>query len=203
MDAMAANMGQRAIENAFESTKAQITAPRSSIDWNDFNWPPFLNLAHFKLSELKDPHLLPCRRQYALFFLVCFHFLYNLFNVIVQVAHGYSGLRILACFLIMSVLVAIAGFANYTMYRGICQDNSLLLRYKIATGLLLAIHLPMWIADTINFNGIMRAVEEMEHEHAFLGVLCIIEVIFVIALDALLVLQLIAIFKWKGALVNY
>ena len=203
MNTLAMSIGQKQMENAFEKTKAQITAPKTCIDWNDFNWPPFINIVHFKLSELKDPHLLPSRRQYILFLLLCFHAVLNFVTVIVEVASGYSGLRILASVLINMVLVFVAGFALYNCYRGICQDNSLLIRYKIAIFFILAMHIPMWIADSINFNGIVRASQSFTDGKSFAGAMCIIEIIYILALDALLVTQLVLIFKWKGPIVNY
>ena len=203
MNSLAMNIGQRQLESAFDKTKAQLTAPKTSIDWNDFNWPPFLNIIHFKLSELKDPHLLPCRRLYGLFWLMVAHSVLNLVSIIIQVATGYSALRILASILINFILLVVAAFALYNGYRGICQDSSLLLRYKIATIFIILLHFPMWIANTLNFNGIVRADRSFSDGNSFAGVVCVIEIIYILLMDALMMWQLVLMFKWSGPLVNY
>ena len=197
------NMGMNMANNAFEKTKAQITAPKTSIDWNDFNWPPLIRVVHFTLAELKEPHWKIVRNLYFYLLFNFAHFILNSISIITQVIVGYSGLRILSCILVFIILISLATFTFYNAYRGICETPALLLRYKIGLGVLFTIHFIMLIANTLNFNGIVRAVRIFKDGHGFAGFLCLLEIFFIIGIDVFAGLLLFQVLNWKHPVVNY
>ena len=203
MNDLAMNVGANMVNNAFERTKAQMAGPKSKIDWNDFNWPPFLRVVHFSLAELKDPHLPLVKMLYLIFLLNSGHFALNFFVTIVQVIVGYSGIRILCSILVFILLTALSFFAFYNGYRGVCENKDLLFRFKIATGILFGIHFIMLIANTLNFNGIVRAVRTFKDGHGFAGFLCILEILYIVAMDGFSAFQIYRVLKWNHQPVNY
>jgi hypothetical protein len=52
---MEANIAGNVVEMQVRGAVDQITAPNqnSTINWNDYNYPPCLHLVHFSLSELQ------------------------------------------------------------------------------------------------------------------------------------------------------
>ena len=40
------------------------------INWTDFNWPPFIKIFHFDLSELQDPYKSLVRLLYISYLLI-------------------------------------------------------------------------------------------------------------------------------------
>ena len=197
------NLAMDQVSKEFEKTKAQMTTPKSKINWDDFNWPPFIRIAHFSLQELREPHFGIVKKYYWLLLLQVVHVIFNLINQIIQTAVGYSGLRILAWFLIMLIITSAAGYSFHNAYRAICDNKDYFFKHRIAAGLVLAIYLPMIIANTLNFDGAVRANRMFSDEHAFAGVMIIIEIIYIILLAAFQVYLIVLSSKWDKPPVDY
>lgn len=50
-------IGKAALSSQLKTTaKKYGFQPKSDINWEDYNYPPFLLLIHYKPSELSNPH---------------------------------------------------------------------------------------------------------------------------------------------------
>eukprot|EP00826_Nyctotherus_ovalis_P010359 TRINITY_DN1273_c0_g1_i3.p1 TRINITY_DN1273_c0_g1~~TRINITY_DN1273_c0_g1_i3.p1 ORF type:complete len:122 (+),score=31.33 TRINITY_DN1273_c0_g1_i3:112-477(+) len=71
----------------------------SGINWNNFNFPPCLNLVHFSLSELRGSLKSFVLLIYFSYLITIAVMVINLLSTIVQVAKFSSGINIFYCFL--------------------------------------------------------------------------------------------------------
>ena len=191
------------VQGAFQSARAQIATKNSKIDWEDYTYPPLLKLFHYKLDELREPHRPVVKQLFIIHLLQVLHFLFNFFNVIVQVAYGLGVIRIISSPIFFLVIAVISTYQFYAGYQGICRDETLILRYKIASVIMFVIHLIMIIPDVVCFNGFVRLANLFEAGFPFPGVLCIIEIIFILALEGYTVYIVLVIWRWSHPPVNY
>ena len=196
-------VGTAQLQNAYASTKAQLATTKSRIDWNDFNYPPMFRFFHFSLSELREPHLPIVKRLWLINMLQTLHFFFNLFNCIVQSAMGLGIVRSISSPLWFIFLSAVSTYGFYSGYRGICENSTLLMRYKICCGVMLLLHLIMLIPDALCFNGIIRLSNLFSGNYAFPGVLCIIESLYILGLEGFTVMIFLQVLKWSHPPVNY
>lgn len=203
MSNIAFQAGMNQLNSEFQKTKGELSQKKSKIDWNDFNWPPLIKVYHFSLDELKEPHLLMVKRMYWGWLLQVAHFPLNFLNAIIQVAVGYSFTRIISSILFFGMLLALATYLFHNGYRGVCENNDLLFRYKIGVLVIIAIYFVMMLVSLINFNGIFRCARLFSDSHGFAGFMCIVEIIIVLLEGLYQGLLFVLIRKWKEPTVDY
>ena len=196
-------VGKAGLDNVVSAGRAQLATRNSKIEWTDFNYPPGLRVIHFSLKELKEPHLPVVKRLFVLHLIQCLHFCYNLINLIIQVAMGTTFVRLIASPLFFVPLCAVSTATMYYGYRGVCEDSSLLWRYKAGFAVILVLHLIMVIPDAVCFNGFVRVSNLFKAKLAFPAVLCLIESIAILVVDALSLSVFFTIHRWGHPPVNY
>ena len=128
---------------------------KQKIDWNDFNFPPGLNLIHFSYQELQQPQkkvILVMLANYILLVLICF---FNIINNIIQ-SSQYDSIRVFYSFLNIFIFGFLQLFVLYRGYRGMLYDSALLKLYKALTLLLIILYFIFMIIDAGPFNGFTR-----------------------------------------------
>ena|SRR3990167_1411644 len=203
MNGFIANQAAAQIGTAFEKTKADMTPTKSKIDWNDFNWPPLIKIAHFSLQELREPHFAIVKKLYWLYLAEAIRNVLNLINQIIQTASGYSAMRILAWFVVTLIMTGITMYGFHSGYRGICDDKSLLFRYRICAWITTALYLVFCIPNTLNFDGFIRMAAMFSDGYAFAGVMCLLETLYMLLLIGGNVFMILQVNKWDKGPVDY
>jgi secretory carrier-associated membrane protein len=87
MTTLAFSIGKNALNDTVDSIKNKFTnnkQDKPKVNWEDFNWPPFLKVVHFSLDELEDYPIQPFIRNMFLSHLVVFLLsIINLINTII------------------------------------------------------------------------------------------------------------------------
>jgi hypothetical protein len=135
-----------------------LDTPDKSINWNDFNYPPILQVVHYDSAELplKAGRIARClNRMHLLVTLAC---LVNLVSTCIIVATSSAPLTQV----VQSVLncILLPGFAFLTFYVGYCgiaeHDATFLGRYTCGQIILIAVCAFMFLTPFGCVNGITK-----------------------------------------------
>ena len=119
MSSLATSVGKKVARHQLKK-RVGLTGQKpnsNEIDWNDFNYPPHLNLFHFDLDEIieEQRHLF---KMLNYFFLAFFGlFALNFLNAIIQISVGYSWTRIFSSFFYFSILFGLSGLGFYNVFQ--------------------------------------------------------------------------------------
>jgi hypothetical protein len=104
-------------------------------------------------------------------------FVLNFINAIIQTIAGYSGIRILCSIFWYALIVGLTGYGFYYAFRAYCGDktSNAMLKFKASWGLIFILLIFQFIADRINWNGIVRWVRLFKDGNGFAGVMSLIE----------------------------
>lgn len=171
------------------------------IDWNNYNYPPFINIFHYDIGHIKEEDRKLVSRINFFFIGQILFFPLNFLNAIIQTAVGYSWTRLLSSIFWCAIIIGLSGYGFYHCFRAFCGDNSNpMLKYKITSAILLLLFIFQFIVDKICWNSIIRWIRLFRDGHGFAGVISLIEwLIFSCNFTALiyLILQVMKTGYWK------
>ena len=173
MDKFAMNAMKSSVNSQVSNMKASLSS--SPIKWENFNYPPLLNLIHYSSEELPDSIKRLVKCIHSSFLILILILIINVVNCIVQTSQDGEGINIFYSFLNILIFVPLALFTFYRGYKGLAADSYLLRFYKIAQIILILCYLIFSIISAGAFNGWVRAKHLMEKENYFTGALSIIE----------------------------
>lgn len=132
-NAFANNIGKQIKGGINEVTTPDQKGGNPNVNWNDFNWPPLINICHFDLedcTEKNKPIMTKIHWGWRLLWgLVALNFI----NSIIQVATGSNGLKILSSIIIAIVYMCFMTYMVFISYKGFLLDQRKLMWYKIGS----------------------------------------------------------------------
>eukprot|EP01017_Pseudomicrothorax_dubius_P050547 TRINITY_DN9597_c0_g1_i4.p1 TRINITY_DN9597_c0_g1~~TRINITY_DN9597_c0_g1_i4.p1 ORF type:complete len:183 (-),score=29.13 TRINITY_DN9597_c0_g1_i4:24-572(-) len=147
----------------------------ANVKWEEYNYPPLLNVVHFKLSELENPHRNMVQKIHFCFVLIFLISIINFINSIVQTISGYSALLIIYSILNFIIFNIFAFYVFYKGYRGVCAESSSVRIYRILQVIVSLLWIALATVDTHGINGFMRMKRMLDDGYVLSGVLSLIE----------------------------
>ena len=99
---MATFVAKTMITDQIKSMKGEITGTsnKNKINWDDFNYPPFLKVIHYDVSEVDPEHRLIVRSLWLSHILIFVYSIVNIINNIsITIGTQNYGIRILYSFM--------------------------------------------------------------------------------------------------------
>lgn len=128
----------------------------SSIQWENFNFPPCLKLIHYDLNEIEEPEKAYTKKLYFSLLLL---FAWNLFNMLVNIIVVSSGKgdgkRIFYSIFMFILFQPLSLWVFYKGYRSLVDPISPRSHYFYGQGFLLFILFLGLILNAYAFNGLM------------------------------------------------
>ncbi|CAD7950638.1 unnamed protein product [Amoebophrya sp. A120] len=146
----------------------QQNQAEQGINWQDYNYPPWLRLIHYKQDELPVAIARTTRLMRLFFEIQCFICALTVFNsiIITASASGYPAKFFLFALLNSMMLPPAALFVFYQGYRGLAiSSSSLLTQYKIANSVAILLTLLCCFVPMGAINGFGRYDTEL-YEHS-------------------------------------
>eukprot|EP00831_Metopus_contortus_P041830 TRINITY_DN3288_c0_g1_i4.p1 TRINITY_DN3288_c0_g1~~TRINITY_DN3288_c0_g1_i4.p1 ORF type:complete len:229 (+),score=23.56 TRINITY_DN3288_c0_g1_i4:3-689(+) len=153
---------QRRVHGDFfmEPKPPTVSQTIQRIDWDDHNFPPFINVLHFDLGEIEGAPKRFSIKLYSTFLAVFIIFNMNLLSTIIQVADDTRrGVAIFFAFLNYFVFLQLAGYVMYKGYFAACYRPAnwdALKWYRIWQGILCALWFIFSILGSGCFDGWAR-----------------------------------------------
>ncbi|CEL95961.1 unnamed protein product [Vitrella brassicaformis CCMP3155] len=159
----AASSAMRGVQDEFSSASrafgisSQPSSASTTIDWQNYNYPPFLRIVHYDLSELPS-HVA------SIVWLINFSFILtvvicvvNFFNTIIIAAGGGSGVWVVYSILNLVLFPTAAGYTFYKGYKGLAATSPSAVRtFMWCQGILCVLYLLFSILPAGAFNGWAR-----------------------------------------------
>lgn len=133
---------------------------------------------HYSIDELEPPYKGMVRLMWFTHILIFSTTLLNIIGNIAQAAmydDKKVKIRVLYAFVFLIIFNPLQTLSFYFGYRGLCDDNSLLKKFKILTILLTILYIIFSIANFASFDGWVRVGELFGDGSAFPGVVALIE----------------------------
>jgi hypothetical protein len=128
-------MGMAAAKSAMaQGAISDLVAPqKSSINWEEFNFPPYIKLFHLTPGELDEPQKGVCQKIYISWILLVIVLSINLVNTIIFTFSGTDpGLDIMYSIFNLFVGSVIGTYALYCGYTGVGKPDSWsTMKYKV------------------------------------------------------------------------
>lgn len=175
MDKFAISGMKEAVSSQMNNMKSSLKGPSNAIKWDDFNYPPMINVIHYSSAELPENSRGIVRRIHCSFLILVIILFINLINCIVQAAQGGEGINIFYSVLNFLIFIPLSMYTFYRGYRGLASDTYLLKFYKILQGVLVLCYIIFSIIGSGAFNGWLRATNLLSEEKFFPGALSFIE----------------------------
>ncbi len=147
---------------------ASTSASSSQQSWDDFNYPPVLNLWHYAPSELDRGLRVVARTAHtALMFALLALTLNVLFNIALMVLGHDKPIHIMYSIFNLLLGTIIGMWATMDGYKGMATNKSKLMRrYLFVWGLLTVGMMIASFLAVINFNGWARVVQLLQRPEA-------------------------------------
>jgi hypothetical protein len=172
MSSIATKVAGRQLKKAMQGNDSGF----AQIDWKNFNYPPFINVFHYDIGHIKEEERDLVKKLNFWFIGQILFFVLNFINAIVQTAVGLSWTRIPSSIFWYAVVIGLAGFGFYNVFRAFCGDNgNAMLIWKITWGTLAVLFLFQFLIDKICWNSVVRFVRLFKAGHGFAGFLSMIE----------------------------
>ena len=172
-------VAKMAINEKMGNMKGYIDGQQKiQINWADYNYPPLVNVIHFRLDELtSNPDIRAQVRNIWISHLVLFAVsILNLISNIAQAAGLVGqGMRIFYSFMFFFLFNSLHTLYFYWGYKGITVEKSLLNRVKYLGILLAILYLIFSIVDWVNFDGWIRVSYLFSQGQGFAAVIGLIE----------------------------
>ncbi|KAM3136919.1 hypothetical protein pb186bvf_011004 [Paramecium bursaria] len=175
---MATFVAKTMITDQIKTMKGEITGTsnKNKINWDDFNYPPFLKVIHYDVSEVDPEHRLIVRSLWLSHILIFVYSIVNIINNIsITIGTQNYGIRILYSFMFFFSFNPIQGFLFYRGYKGVASDAFLLALYKWVQIVMILCWTIFAIIDWLGFNGFIVVPKLFKAGLPFEGVLAIIE----------------------------
>eukprot|EP00899_Mesostigma_viride_P017707 jgi/Mesvir1/25938/Mv20932-RA.1 len=129
-----------------------------AIEWENYNYPPLINVVHFQLSDLEEgPRRRAVRCAHYTFLYLCFCLVFNaVVNIVVVVgdADDKKGLHIMYSVFNLMIFSIVGMYAFYNGYKGLCTQNiRMTYKYMALQILITAFIVVSAFARGANFNG--------------------------------------------------
>mmetsp|Transcript_2866 Transcript_2866/g.8895 ORF Transcript_2866/g.8895 Transcript_2866/m.8895 type:complete len:217 (-) Transcript_2866:110-760(-) len=131
----------------------------SPIKWDEYNYPPFVRIMHFDLSELEGSSRKVVRWAHAGFFLLVAALMCNLLINFVLVCAGVplKGLHIVYSLFNVIIFGGLGLYGEYASFKGVAASKpSLMRRYILLEGAIVVMSLLFSVMAVANWNGWMR-----------------------------------------------
>lgn len=172
MSSIATKMAGRQLKKAVQGNASGF----DKIDWNNFNYPPGVNVFHYDISHIKEEDKQLVKRLNFFFIGQILFFILNFINAIIQVAVGYSWTRIMSSIFWYALIVGLAGLGFYQVFRAFAGDNgNAMLKFKISWGVMALLFFFQWLIDKVCWNSIVRFINIFKDSHGFAGVMSLVE----------------------------
>jgi len=158
-------------------SSASRSAAHGDINWMSFNYPPYVRLIHYDLSELPSTHTSLIRCLNMSFQLTTFICALNVFHSLIIVATLKAPARwLLQSLLHLLLLPMIALAVFYSGYRGIVEpDTALVSRFKAGQPTLAFVYFLLSIVPWGCINGLAQLADMHNYtDGSFLWVIIII-----------------------------
>ncbi|QDZ25324.1 hypothetical protein HOP50_16g78720 [Chloropicon primus] len=130
----------------------------SKVDWEDYNYPPLLQIIHFSLDDIEDAQAKSAVRwAHMSYRFVCFTLLFNIAATLVLVSSGAKGSFLNVLYSIFNfIIVSLVGlYSFYNAYKGLATNNmSMSLKYIMIQCLTIVFMVVSVSAYGANFNGL-------------------------------------------------
>mmetsp|Transcript_6848 Transcript_6848/g.19917 ORF Transcript_6848/g.19917 Transcript_6848/m.19917 type:complete len:246 (-) Transcript_6848:216-953(-) len=145
--------------NAVDGTAA---ARPASINWENFNFPPYLRIIHFDLDELDAVPRLVVRWCYWSFKALVLGVCLNLLTSIVLASLGVPGTGVHVAYSLFNVIIG-SGLGVYCLhagYKGVATSDSPLMRRFVGLQAILALLMFLFsLLPVVNWNGWLRIAD--------------------------------------------
>lgn len=176
---------------------------KPKINWNDFNFPPKLDLFHLTLSELRGDYHKTTRFLLLAWLLIIIMLPINFINNCIQVVVGYNWSRIPASPLWFFLLIVLAGFIFYWGYRGICEDESYILWHLIGAGLLFFLFFLQTFINLVSWNSLFKVIRIFSDKNWITGLLCAVELLLWMGVISLYGWNFFVLMKWNPDTIDH
>eukprot|EP00696_Hemimastix_kukwesjijk_P002613 gnl/Hemi2/1321_TR465_c0_g1_i1.p1 gnl/Hemi2/1321_TR465_c0_g1~~gnl/Hemi2/1321_TR465_c0_g1_i1.p1 ORF type:complete len:270 (+),score=80.75 gnl/Hemi2/1321_TR465_c0_g1_i1:84-893(+) len=148
------------------SSKPGKPKDTSGIDWENFNYPPLLNLCHIdrdELSPAQDKAVGAAHWSFRLFnYLLVQNFIFTI--ILVSVGSSYSGINIFYSGLDMLIVISANLYSFYMCFKGVARPaNEFLKRYLIIQIVMILVELLFSIIGAGPLHGWAAIPEKNDH----------------------------------------
>jgi len=169
----------RDIQGEWHTATGTTTANHSasdaeSIDWNNLNYPPWLRLFHYDLSELPSTVTPIVRCMHIASIVTLTVLVLNFLDVIIVVAaYKSSGFNIAFSCLDFFIFCPLSTFTFYAGYRSMAMTGSFkTTQYMIAQCVMIVFSLYFALSPSGPFNGFLRFAFGDNYGYWIFAVLC-------------------------------
>lgn len=178
MSSIATKIAGRQLKKAVQGNGSGL----DKIDWKNFNYPPFVNVFHYDIGHIKEEEKQLVTRLNFVFIGQILFFVLNFINAIIQVAVGYSWTRIFSSIFWYALIIGLAGFGFYNVFRAFCGDNgNAMLKFKVTWGTMLILFFFQFLIDKLSWNSIVRWIRIFKAGYGFAGIMSLVEWILFVA----------------------
>jgi len=159
--------------------------PKSKIDWEDYNFPPFIKIYHFSMDEIEEPEREIVSKLYLGLLGTGVCFLMNFLVVIIGlILIGFLGKAVVFVVFNFFVWVPLAVFNFYTGVRTVIDSREKLLHFTISQSILIMVYLAAAFTNFGSFHGLFY-IGYFFQAKALFGILCLLEAILWILLTGI------------------
>ena len=130
----------------------------SKVDWEDYNYPPGLQIIHFSIDDIEDPQAKSAIRwAHSSYRLACFTLVFNAVATLVLVGSGAKGSFLNVLYSIFNfIIISLVGlYSFYNAYKGLATNNmSMSMKYIMIQSALIVFMVASVSAYGANFNGL-------------------------------------------------
>lgn len=155
---------------------------RSTVNWENYNFPPFIRVIHFDLDELDAAPRVVVRWCYWSYKVLMFGVFLNFITTVVLAGGGVPGKGLQVAYSIFNfILAACLGlYCLHAGYKGVATADSSLMRRYVGLQAVLALLMFLFsLLSVVNWNGWMRIPEalhaDVQSMRVFWTVMCCLE----------------------------
>lgn len=137
-------------------------ANRTAINWDNYNYPPFLKIMHFDLNELDPSCKTVMRWVDTAYKLLIFCLLTNFVTNFILVVEGVpqKSLHVVYSLFNLVIFTGAGLYLQHCAYKGVAASNSpMMRRYILGMSLLVMLGLAFSLLAFVNWNGWLRLPE--------------------------------------------
>ncbi len=149
---------KRRTESFASRIRENISSASSKVDWEDYNYPPVLQIIHYSIDDVEDLQAKSAVSwAHHSYRMLCGTLLFNMLATTALVISGVKGsfLNVLYALFNFIICGTVGLYSFYNGYKGLATNNmSLTQRYLVLQVLFVVFMLASAIAHGNNFNGL-------------------------------------------------
>ena len=131
-----------AVNSQIRGYKERRAEAKSQVDWEDYNYPPYLRVLHYNLDDVEDVNArFAVRIAHLSYLMACSTFCVNCFGTFVLACGGLKlkGVHLIYAIFNLIIYSIVGMYAFYKAYKGLATKNGRLTDYYLGLQVLFII----------------------------------------------------------------